>query len=272
MTEQLGRHATMVLLGSMFFGLVVGLLAWGPVLLDARVHDYADARTFWGIPNAVNVLTNAVLFGAALWGAQATRCSQCSLALRRAWLGFQSFSVLSAIIGTVYHLNPTQDLLILMCSAVAGGFAMLTLGMLAERIHSGFASRSGIASAVAVALLMFALMRWGSGHEGSVDVRPLLLMEALPLLLFPAGAVSLPGQQTRPLDWIVLLVAYGISKACQLLDHRIFQWTGWISGHSMMHLALAFIAGYLGYCAMREPSVLTASESSERSTSLYTSS
>jgi hypothetical protein len=86
---------------------------------------------------------------------------------------------------------------------------------------------------------------WGRG----VDMRPLLLLEVLPVLLIPAGALWLPGAHTRTSDWIIALVAYGVAKAFDAADAAVLSVTGWISWHGLMHLTLAAVAAWLAYCA-----------------------
>src|SRR3954468_11123862 len=54
----------------------LGLLAWGPIAQLAHYHEFADQRSAWGIPHAIDVLTNiafAVVGAWALWGARAVQ-------------------------------------------------------------------------------------------------------------------------------------------------------------------------------------------------------
>ena len=101
-------------------------------------------------------------------------------------------------------------------------------------------------------------------------MRPLMLLEVMPVLLIPAGALWLPGEHTRASDWIIMLVAYGVAKGFDAADAAVLSVTGWISGHGLMHLSLAAVAGWLAYCAASARAGTEAPDT-RRHTSLNTS-
>ena len=84
----------------------------------------------------------------------------------------------------------------------------------------------------------------------SLDMRPLLLLEIIPVLVIPAGALGLPGRATGVLDWIIVLTLYALAKLLETGDEFILEASGWISGHTLMHLALSAAVGWMAYCAV----------------------
>ena len=274
MNEQLIKRCSLAMLVSMTLALAMGLQVWGPIQLQAELHRYADQRSWHGLPQALNALSNFPLLLASAWGWRSTAASRWPAHLRAAWRGFHGFMLLSSVLGLAYHLRPNDGLFVATHLAVVGAFGLLTCALLAERLGSAFASRTvrllvpGVATALGVGLLI------GERFSGSIDMRPVMLLEVVPMLLLPSGLLQLPGAQTRALDWFVLLAGYGMSEVFALFDAPIFRATGWISGHTLMHLSLAFAAGWMAYRAAAAAGAGVegaGAGSSQRSTSLNTS-
>ena len=80
-------------------------------------------------------------------------------------------------------------------------------------------------------------------------MRALLFFECLPLLLIPAGALSLDGRHTMASDWVVTLGLYLVARAAGLADGVLYGATGGLSGHTFMRLLLAASAACLAYRA-----------------------
>ena len=272
MTEQLGRRCALAILAALTLAMVVGLIAWGPVLLDAAVHRYADQRRWFGLPNALNVLASLPLLAAGVWGWHATRTSSWPTELRRPWQAFHVCVAGGSLIAAAYHAAPNDTGYVLAQLAMSAAFVLLTVGMLAERVSARFGSHVGLAAATALVAVMAAAVGFGVGTTGSIDLRPFLLLQLLPVLLIPAGVLSLPGRHTRSADWMIMLVAYAVAKAFDLADTAIFSATGWISGHALMHLSLAIVAGRLAYRAANAAVAEAADGPTQRQTSLNTAS
>lgn len=236
MTEPLGRRCALVLMASMTLAAATGLIAWGPILLTADMHRYADSRTWLGMITGANAWVHATMFVAGAWGRRATRESSWATKLRRPWQLFHLCAMLSAAMAGVCHARSSNALFLLAHVSMAGGFMMLTSGLLAERGHARFGSSLscgvcllGVGVTGYVMLLVRLL-------GGSLDLRLLMLLELIPLLVIPAGALSLPGRSTRASHWIVVLSLYVLAKVLGTADAAILETSGWISGHTLQHL------------------------------------
>lgn len=258
----MGRRCALALLLALSAGLAAGLLAWGPVRLTVDVHHYADTRSWAGLPHALNVLACLPLFAAACFGVMTTWRSAWGNEVRHPWMAFHGFAALSALGSAVYHGSPSDEAYLLAHGATSGAFVMLTCGALAERVHRSFGSWRGLTAAALLLLASLSLVATGHLSGQGADVRPLLLLQVLPVLLIPAGAISLPGVYTRLRDWLVILATYALAKLLDLGDTLLLDLTGGLSGHTAMHLALAGVAGWLAY---------RAAASSRRQTSANTS-
>ena len=278
MTEQLGRRYALVMLASMTLAATMGMVAWGPMLVDAEDHRYADERMWLGIPAAANVLVNLPMLLLGAWGWRTTQTSAWPEVLSVPWRLFQWCAMLSAVFASVYHASPGDTLFVLTHVCTACGFISLTLGALAERVHPRFGSRMACRLALAGAALLGAAMLIAQSFTGHLDMRPLLLLEIIPVLVIPAGAFSLPGTWTRAFDWIVVLMLYTFAKLLELGDSAVLNATGWVSGHTMMHLALAAAVGWMAYGAAESRRISAApagprgAGESQRETSLNTAS
>ena len=272
MTEPLGRRCALVLLAALMLAATVGLLAWGPVELSAAEHHYADRRAWLGLPNAANVLANLPLLAAGFWGWRATRACAWPVELRRPLELFHLCVIGSATLAAAYHAAPGDVGYLLSQIAMSATFVMLSAGVLTERVDKRFGSPRGIKAAVASIAAMVALIVLGLAATETVDLRPLLLVQLLPVLLVPAGVTSLPGGHTRSSDWMLLLAGYATSRLFDLGDAAIFRAVGWLSGHTLMHLGLAGVAAWLAYCAARAPAAVAGEMPSRRAASLNTAS
>lgn len=270
MSEPLSRRCALTLLLAMAVASMAGLLAWGPVLLASDAHVYADDRALGGLSNAANVLASLPLLAASLWGIVATRASRWGDELRGPWVAFHFCAGAAAGVAAAYHAAPGDTSFVLAHALSAAGFVFLSLGVLAERVHPDFGSTRALLGAGLLAVLACAIVLADAALGHGIDMRPLMLLEWLPVLLIPAGALWLPGAHTRSTDWIIMLVAYGIAKGFDAADSAVLSATGWISGHGLMHLCLAAVAGWLAYCASSARSGADAPDT-RRQTSLNTS-
>ena len=261
----------------MTLAVMMGLLAWGPIPLSAQAHLYADERYLLGMPGGANAWVNLVMFAAGGWGWRATRASRWPAQLRTPWQLFHLCAMLSALSAGLHHAHTGDALFVLTHVFTAAGFMMLTLGMLAERMHSRFGSLVTCVLVLFGVAMTGLVMLFGPSGQNGLDMRPLLLLEVIPVLVIPAGALSLPGRVTQALDWIVVLTLYALAKLLESSDVLVLEMTGWISGHTLMHLMLATAVGTIAYCAAlgragtaTASSLPTSEDRTQRDTSLNT--
>ena len=247
-----GRRSALVVLAASLLALTLGLLAWGPVTIAAHVHRYADVRSWLGVPNTVNVLVNLPIFWLAVWGWCATRLSVWPRALRLPWQGFHLWVMAAALTSATYHAAPSDALLLASRTCQACAFMLLVLGLLAERVDPRFGHGAACCCAsIVVVLTGLAIEQAGRhAHGGAIDLRPLVLLEALPVLLIPVAMLGVPNVRTRLSGWLIALALYAVSKLLGLADASILSVTGWISGHTLMHFGCAMIVGWMAYRAM----------------------
>lgn len=209
----------------------------GHTHLYAHGHPFVDARTLWGIPNAMDVLSNLPMALAGFWGWRLLADGRhLPTATARAARVFFIGLVLTGIGSTVYHWAPDASSLVLDRLGMAVSFAGALSLALAERAGQ-VAARAALGWVLAAALLSAVLpaandntLPWAVVQFGG-----LALIVRLALLPAAEGAVGVR------LGGVIGL--YALAKALELGDEVVFQaTTGQLSGHSLKHLAAALAA------------------------------
>ena len=89
-------------------GLGMDLNAHGHVSLYAHGHPFVDARTLWGVPNAMDVLSNAPLVLAGLIGLFTLRGKWVPSASHPAMIVFFTGLLLAGVGSAWVHLGPRR--------------------------------------------------------------------------------------------------------------------------------------------------------------------
>jgi hypothetical protein len=260
-------------LGSLALGgVAVGAVGWAvfspPVPQNPAYHDFADQRTLFGVPHCLNVVSNALfllvgVLGLAFLGSRAARRPGGPLRRPEERWPFAVFFLgvaLTSVGSAYYHLDPTNERLLWDRLPMAVSFMALFAAVIAERIRLGLGLR--LLPALVAAGLASVLYWYWTEQRGRGDLRPYYLVQygttlaLATLLLFPArytGSGHLFGA-------LLLYVAAKFFEAP--LDAPIFALGGWVSGHTLKHLA-AGAATYevLRWLKVRRPNVVVERES-----------
>lgn len=217
--------------------LLAALALFGPVLpASVHQHGFADQRVLWGIPCALDVLSNLPFAAAGLWGLLwlrgVDRQAVDAVSRAGAYLFFVGL-VFTAVGSTLYHLRPDDAGLLWDRLGMVLPFAGL-LGLAAAGRVSG---RAGWAAMGAVLLAGPAAVLWWA-HAGSllpwavVQMGGMFVVVVLALLPRRAG--------TLPVHLGAVIAMYGLAKLFEAADHAVFDATAqWVSGHSLKHLLAA---------------------------------
>lgn len=216
------------------------MLLHGPIHQLPHYHDFADRRTFAGVPNAADVLSNAGFLVVGLWGWLSLWPARRHPALARGWSGYQLFLlalILTAAGSGYYHLAPDNDRLLwdrlpiaMACVALLGAVHNETAAEGIVRFNMGLLT--------VIAVFSVAWWYW-TGEDG--DLRPYLLLQGLPVVLIPVWQWAKPAPSADRLAFGVAFLLYAAAKIAELNDHQILAACGWISGHTVKHL-LATVA------------------------------
>jgi hypothetical protein len=233
--------------------LALALLAHGPIAQWAGYHAFADRRAAWGIPNAADVLSNLPFALVGLWALWTSRELPRG-ASTAAWKAFAFALVCTAAGSATYHWAPHNASLALDRLPIAWACAALLCAFLAERVDLRWARPAVLATALALASASVALW-WWSEAAGRSDLRAYLFVQFLPMLVVPAGLlVRLPQQSASAVPaaaWWTVLGGYALAKGFEMADDAVFEQLGFVSGHTLKHLAAAAAAAWVLRAATR---------------------
>lgn len=229
-TDKSGWHY--VALAVVILGPLVVLPALAPIPQDIRYHAFVDTRTFIGIPNCFDVLSNFPFLLVGVPGLQF--CLQRDVGPARVAWAILFASVGGVSIGSAYyHWDPTNGSLVWDRLPMTLGFMGLFVALLGEYVDDRLASK----------LLMPALLI-GAGSvlywHVTDDLRLYAWVQIMPLLTLPVMVILFRNDYTHKGLLLIALTWYGLAKLVEVNDTAIFQATqGILSGHTMKHLFAA---------------------------------
>ncbi|TCJ18573.1 alkaline phytoceramidase [Parasulfuritortus cantonensis] len=225
---------------------VIGMAAYGPIAQLPDYHRFADQSSWLGIGHAADVLSNVGFAAVALWGGgvlYARRGHAAYAAGRHGWALFLVGLLLTAAGSTYYHLAPDDFRLVWDRLPIALACAGLLAAVRAETRPGG---RSG-AAAAGLGLFAVAAVAWWyfSGLHGVGDLRPYLLLQALPMFLIPLWQAGYGRERGERLRFGLALLCYVLAKLAELADHALLDLTGCLSGHTLKHILATLAAALL---------------------------
>jgi hypothetical protein len=242
----MGRRSAIGLIGGLAaLAAAIAWLAVPPIPQDLAYHRLADSRAWLGIPNALNVLSNAgfLLIGAlglAFVLGRGGRAFQ-EPAERWPYVVFFGGLLLTGVGSAYYHWAPGNARL----AWDRLPLAITLMGLLAATI----AERIGVKAArwllgPLVALAAGSVIYWHyTEQRGAGDLRLYALVQFYPIVAVPLLLWWLPPRYTRGSDLLAAAATYAAAKVPELLDALILSVTRVVSGHTLKHL-LAALAGY----------------------------
>jgi hypothetical protein len=238
---QIVRHSIVVVA---VLGAVAAAFASPPAGQPLAYHNMADQRSWLGIPNALNVLSNlafavvglmglAVVFGSGADG---------SLTFHDSWERWPYAALFAGVVLTTvgsgyYHIAPDNAHLVWDRLPMTVGFMGLLTAVLAERVSLPVA-RSLFAPLLVIGAASVGYWYWSEVH-GAGDLRLYLLVQFGSLLVVVLLLVLYPARYVGSGYLVAGLAAYGVAKVLELADARIFARGQIISGHTLKHLVAA---------------------------------
>lgn len=230
-------------------GIALLAMSWGifsPALLQSQdYHRFADARAFLGVPNAADTLSNlaflvvGALGLAFLWRERVSDGSGRFISAQEMgpyWVFFSGVALTSAG-SAYYHLAPDDARLVWDRLPMTIAFMSLVAAVVSERI-SVRAGSLLLWPLVLLGLASVVYWRW-SALAGFENLRPYLAVQFGSIAVVLAISLLYRSRYTHGAVIFLLAVAYGVAKAAEVYDREIFEVGGWVSGHTLKHLAAA---------------------------------
>lgn len=213
---------------------------FGPAVAQpAHYHAFADQRSLWGVPHALDVLSNlpfALAGAAGLWLLRGEAAARIPPVQRACSALFFAGLLLTTLCSSWYHLQPDDAGLAIDRAGMSVAFAGV-LGLVAATQVSDRAGRL-----LAVALLVLApltIILWTT----TGNVLPWALVQGAGLVLILAFGLRASQPGALQVRWVGVLAVYVLAKLLETGDHAIFQASGeLLSGHTLKHLVAALAA------------------------------
>jgi hypothetical protein len=221
----------------------------GPRLAQSiEYFDFADGRSFAGIPNAQNVLSNVAFLIAGLAGFAALRFGRARFRdprERAPWAVLFLGVFLTGLGSAWFHLQPSSSSLVWDRLPMTIGFMGLLSALLTERVDATWGRRL-LWPLVAIGL--GSVLYWyATETAGAGDLRPYFFVQFFPLLVIPLLLVIFPARYSETYLLLVALGLYLLAKVAEAEDATIFQLGSIVSGHTVKHLLAAAGIGVLAW-------------------------
>ncbi len=215
-----------------------------PIPQPAEYHQFADQRSYFGIPNFFDVISNIVFLFVGVAGLVFLLQPHGSLAaLPERWPYLILFlSVLAAGFGSAYyHWLPDNERLVWDRLPMATGFMALLAALLVERIDPKVGLRL---LPFLVAAGVGSVLHWyWSEQLGAGNLNFYLVVQFCSLLIILLLVTFFPPRYSHGTDIYGVIAWYGLAKLAELADREIYAVGQVISGHTLKHL-LAALAVY----------------------------
>ncbi len=221
-----------------------------PMKQPLSYHNFADQRTLFSVPHALNVLSNFpfVLFGIlgiAFMLSERSRRPGVFLDPVERWPYWTYFVglLLTGIGSSYYHANPTNATLTWDRLPLAIMFMGLFTGILAERLHVACVRW------LLVPLVLFGMASvfyWDYTERlGAGDLRFYFTVQFFPMLALPILLIFCPPRYTGTGDLVASLILYVLAKVLELMDEKVYTGAGFVSGHTLKHLVSGVGSGFI---------------------------
>lgn len=238
----------MRLLGIVSVFVILAAAVLPPIAQPHDYHAFADHRTFFGIPNFMNVVSNLAILFSGLAGLICLR----RMPDREQGYNPETFKtssniwpyrifflsiIMTALGSAYYHLDPDHTTLLWDRLPIAIAVMALLAAVLSERVSPQLGSRI-----LPVLVLMGAasVIYWyWSEQQGAGNLNYYIVIQFYALLLIVLLSLMLPTAHTHGDTIPKAIGLYILAKAAETFDQQIFALGQIVSGHTLKHLIAA---------------------------------
>jgi hypothetical protein len=240
---------------------ILAALVLPPLKQPEGYHRFADDRLFFGVPNCLNVVSNAgfLIVGLMglrfLWSRSAIdAASRVNDFPERAPYVIFFIGVLLTCFGSgYYHWQPNDNTLVWDRLPMTIAFMSLLSAAIAERIDL----KLGLG-------LLWPLVSAGIGSvwwwRWRGNLWPYAAAQYFSIVLIGLLMILFPPRYTRSIDLLLVTGLYVLAKVAEALDARIFTWARFISGHTLKHLIAAFAVYWIFRMLIKRSRVTVSSQ------------
>lgn len=216
--------------------LLIVLFSKPVIVQDQSYHQFADQRLFFGIPNAMDVLSNIFFLVVGFLGLNQLLANQSQK--NWSWIVFFISIAFIAPGSAYYHWAPNDFTLVWDRLPMSVGFMALYVVMLSEHISEKIERTLPWAALLGLASVLVWVF--------TTDLRLYFWIQFSSFLTIPMILLLYPSRYSHKQYYAYTLGAYGVAKIVEVKDKLIFEETHqFISGHSLKHIFAAVGIGFL---------------------------
>jgi hypothetical protein len=223
----------------------VGVFVAGAIPESAAYHDLADKRPLWGVPNFLNVVSNLPFIIVGIIGLIVAGRTSAPGPLPSIYAVLFTGVLLTGLGSAWYHIHPDNNTLVYDRIPMTIVFMSLLSATLSEFVDL----RLGGFLLIPLLIIGVSSVWWWhyTESQGAGDLRLYILVQYYPMLLIPLILLLFPsaGYRRGGPQLVRVVIWYFIAKVFDISDRVIYAFTGFISGHSLKHLAAAVATLYL---------------------------
>ena len=219
---------------------MIAVFVQGPIAERTAYHNFCDGRTVFGVANFANVISNGIFLIVGIRGLFLLRGSGASAGIRVIYFSLFAGIVLTGFGSAYYHLSPNNSTLVFDRLPMTVVFMSLLAAIISEFINP-------VAGKILLAPLLLTGIVSVLWWRGEGDLRLYILVQYYPMLLIP-GILLLFSGSANDRSWRQLAGVFGwyiAAKGFDLLDCPVWSALGFVSGHTLKHLAAGMATGYL---------------------------
>jgi hypothetical protein len=231
-----------------------------PIPQPPEYHHFADTRSYFGIPNFFNVVSNLAFLVVGIAGLTFLLCSRASSEYKSFIEPHEHWPYLILFVGVTlagvgsayYHLAPDNGRLMWDRLPIAIAIMALLSVTITERVGV----RAGLwLLPVLVAMGALSVMHWyWSEQRGAGNLNFYIVVQFYSILLIVLLGRFFPSRYTRGADIYIVFAWYGAAKLTEMADREIYDFGHLISGHTAKHvLAAGGIYWILRMLKLRKP-------------------
>jgi hypothetical protein len=229
---QWGLFLLLVLLSAIF------VFSFPPIPQVPSYHFFADQRSFWGIPRAMDSLSSLLFVPLGIWGL----CLIDSKKEKCLWSIFFGMTILTGFGSLYYHLDPSNFRLVFDRLPIAIAFMALLSILIGERTKTAIGM---YLAPFLIGLGIFSVVWWIKGEtEGAGDMRLYLWSQLITLIAIFYLVLAFPSKGRKEL--LLAAAFYIFAVVSEFYDGEIFRILGQtISGHTLKHLSAAIAVFFI---------------------------
>ncbi len=226
---------------------IVAMSLFPAIPQPANYHEFVDTRSFLGIRNFFDVISNIpiIIVGiVGLWYAWNKKQSIKDRPLAAIYFTLFLSIFLTGIGSAWYHLNPSNDSIIWDRMPLTVVFMSFFSMIIAQRINT----KAGIVTLVPLSLIGIGSVIYWYFTElaGRGDLRAYALVQYYPVILIPLILFLFPSRHPRIADIGWIFFWYTAAKFGEVFDRQIYAIGNIVSGHTLKHI-FASVALYWMY-------------------------